>query len=125
MAAAELTPDMRRFVVARLRSVPMLEALLLVRSPTDEWTVSKLAARLYLSESRVKGLVEELCTEGFASFDGTAVRYAPSSDEIDALVNQVATIYSRQVVAVTELIHSRLDRQAHDFADAFRLRREK
>ncbi|BDU16644.1 hypothetical protein [Lysobacter auxotrophicus] len=116
---------MRRFVVARIRSVPMLEALLLVRSSAEEWRVPKLVARLYLPEARVMTLIEELCSEGLASFDDGMVRYAPSSRDVDEMVSRIAAIYSRHVVAVTELIHSALERQAQDFADAFRLRRDK
>lgn len=125
MPSAELTPDMRRFVMARIRSVPMLEALLLVRSSAEEWTVPKLVSRLYLPEVRVKTLVRELCSEGFASFVKGKVRYAPSSSEVDDMVSSIAAVYSRHVVTVAELIHSGLERQAQDFADAFQLRRDK
>lgn len=125
MAAADLTPDMRRFVIARIRSVPMLEAILLVRSSADGWTVPKLVSRLYLPEARVRKLIDELCSEGFASFDGEEVRYAPPSGDDDAMLSEVAAMYSRHIVAVTELIHSGLERQAHDFADALRFRRGK
>lgn len=124
MAAAALTPDMRRFLVARIHSVPMLEALLLVRSPTEKWTAATLAARLYLPTPRVQSLVEELCKEGLARVNGEEVRYAPSSEEVDVMVEQIANVYSRHVVILTELIHSGVERQAHDFADAFRLRRD-
>lgn len=125
MATPDLTPDMRRFIAARIRSVPMLEALLLVRSSKEKWTVPKLASRLYLPSARVKNLLGELCSEGFAVLDGDGVRYAPSSGELDEMVSSIAVLYSRHVVAVTELIHSGLERQAQDFADAFRLRRDK
>lgn len=123
MAVAALTPDLRRFVVAKIHSVPMLEALLLVRSRVEAWSVHELATRLYLPDARVQGLVGELCDEGLARIQGETVRYAPASGQLDAMVDQLAAIYSRHVVAVTELIHSGLERQARDFADAFRLRR--
>jgi len=125
MATPDLTPDMRRFIVARIRSVPMLEALLLVRSSAEKWSVSKLASRLYLPSARVKDLLGELCSEGFAVLDGDGVRYAPASGELDEMVSSIAALYSRHVVAVTELIHSGVERQAQDFADAFRLRRDR
>ena len=125
MPTADLTPEIRRFIIARIRSVPMLEALLLVRSSAEEWTVPKLVSRLYLPEARVMSLIGELCSEGLASFDKGKVRYAPSSSEVDEMVSSIAMIYSRHVVTVAELIHSGLERQAQDFADAFRLRRDK
>ena len=125
MGTMAFTPEMRRFVIARIHSVPMLEALLLVRSSSEQWTVPKLVSRLYLPETRVRALIDELRSEGFASFDEDEVRYTPSSDEVDDMVARIAAIYSRHVVAVTELIHSGIERQAQEFADAFRLRRDK
>lgn len=102
----------------------MLEALLLVRSRDEAWTVEDLAKRLYLPDARVQALVGELCDQGLTRAEDGTVRYAPDSTQIDAMVVELAGIYSRHVVAVTELIHSGLERQARDFADAFRLRRD-
>ena len=124
MADASLTPDVRRFVVARIHSVPMLEALLLVRSRAEPWPLRELAARLYLAEARVRALVDELCEAGLARVEADLVHYAPDSTELAETVGQLATTYSRHVVAVTELIHSGVERKAHEFADAFRLRRD-
>jgi hypothetical protein len=36
----------------------------------------------------------------------------------------VAHAYAQDLVTVTELIHSRIDRRAQRFADAFRFRKE-
>lgn len=124
MAAALLAPDLRRFVAAKIHSVPMLEALLLLRSRADAWSRRELAGRLYLPDARVDALVRELCSEHLARADGDAVAYAPADAGIAALVDELAGTYSRHVVAVTELIHSGLERKARSFADAFMLRRD-
>lgn len=124
MADALLSPDVRRFVVARIHSVPMLEALLLVRSRQGAWSVGELAARLYVTEVRARALVGELCEQRLADAEGDLVRYAPDSPVVAETVGHLASTYARHVVAVTELIHSGIGRKAHDFADAFRLRRE-
>lgn len=102
----------------------MLEALLLLRSREAGWSRAELAARLYLPEARVDALVRELCRERLARIDGDAVRYSPEDASISALVDELAGTYSRHVVAVTEIIHSGLERKARDFADAFVLRRD-
>ncbi|WP_189450285.1 hypothetical protein [Cognatilysobacter xinjiangensis] len=124
MATAMLAPDLRRFVVAKIHSVPMLEALLLLRSRADGWTMRELAERLYLPEPRVDALVAELCREDLATHADGVARYAPASGELARLVDELAGTYSRRVVAVTELIHSSVGRQARDFADAFVMRRD-
>jgi hypothetical protein len=51
-------------------------------------------------------------------------RYAPSTDELDVRVQEVADAYAADLVTVTDLIHSRIDKRAHQFADAFRLRKD-
>ncbi|HZX79603.1 MAG TPA: hypothetical protein VFE72_01445 [Lysobacter sp.] len=124
MATAMLAPDLRRFVVAKIHSVPMLEALLLLRSRGDGWSLRELAERLYLPEARVGALVDELCREALAARDDGLARYAPANAELARLVDELASTYSRRVVAVTELIHSGIGRQARDFADAFVMRRD-
>jgi DNA-binding IclR family transcriptional regulator len=124
MAAAPLAPDLRRFVAAKIHSVPMLEALLLLHNRESGWTRNDLAGRLYLPDARVDALVRDLCREHLAEVDGDTVRYAPADAAIAALIDQLAATYSRHVVAVTEIIHSGLERKARDFADAFVLRRD-
>jgi hypothetical protein len=124
MAAAPLAPDLRRFLAARIHSVPMLEALLLLHAREGGWTRGELAGRLYLPEARVDTLVRELCRQRLAQEAQGTVRYAPQDAAIAALVDELAATYSRHVVAVTEVIHSGLERKARDFADAFVLRRD-
>jgi DNA primase large subunit len=124
MAAAPLAPDLRRFVAAKIHSVPMLEALLLLHSRREGWTRGDLAGRLYLPDARVDTLVRELCRERLARLEDETVLYAPADAAIAALVDELAATYSRHVVAVTEIIHSGLERKARDFADAFVLRRD-
>lgn len=124
MAVASLTPDLRRFVVAKIHSVPMLEALLLLRTRAQGWAVGELAARLYLPDAKVQGLLEKLQAEGLARLEQGMAFYAPASAETATQVDRLAETYSRRVVEIAELIHSGLERQARDFADAFRLRRD-
>jgi DNA-binding IclR family transcriptional regulator len=102
----------------------MLEALLLLHNRESGWTRNDLAGRLYLPDARVDALVRDLCREHLAEVDGDTVRYAPADAAIAALIDQLAATYSRHVVAVTEIIHSGLERKARDFADAFVLRRD-
>ena len=123
MVVVSLTPDLRRFVVAKIHSVPMLEALLLLRTRPRGWPVGELAERLYLPEPKVQGLLETLQAEELAQVERGMAFYAPASAATAELVERLAETYSRRVVEVAELIHSGLERQARDFADAFVLRR--
>ena len=126
MTISELPADLRRFILTSIPSVPYLEAVLLLRADaTQGWTAAQLARRLYVAEHTGAELLAQLRESGVAAeteAPGT-VRYAPG-DELHELVERLAAAYAQDLVAVTRLIHSRLDRRAQQFADAFRFRKE-
>ena len=124
MLDASLPPELRRFIVSALPSVPHLEALLLLRERPAGWSIPDLAARLYVVPATAERLVADLADAGLADADDRHVRFAPVHDETRATVEALAVVYARNVVAVSQLIHSTTDRKAFRFADAFRLRKE-
>lgn len=109
-------------------SVPYLEAVLLLRSnPEQLWTGSEMARRLYLSEQEAGALLQGAADAGLAVADAAGnprYRFQPASPELGELVEQLAHHYALDIVTITELIHSRVDRRAKQFADAFRWRKE-
>jgi hypothetical protein len=124
----ELLPDdIRRFILTSVPSVPYLEAMLLMRRESaTEWTASTLARRLYLGEKKAAEVLTQLREGGFANGDpaqGT-MRFAPRDPSLAAIVERIAHWYARDLVGVTRLIHSRIDRSAQQFADAFKLRKD-
>lgn len=123
MAQAPIPEDIRRFVLTSIASVPHLEALLLLRAePERSWDVLQVAQRLYISERIAAGLLDDLCRSGMISrAEGAqqAYRYAPTSDSLRATIDALAELYARHLVDITNLIHSKLDRKAQQFADAF------
>lgn len=124
MSVSELPPDVRRFVLTSVPSVPYLEAVLLLRAdPGQGWDAAALARRLYVPERTGAELVAQLRDGGVASDEAGTVRYAPSP-ELGDLLDRVAQAYATDLVTVTGLIHSRIDRRAQQFADAFRFRKE-
>ena len=126
MRPGEVPPDVRRFILTSVPSVPYLEAVLLLRGePAHAWDAALLARRLYVPERVAQELLGQLAEGGVAATDeaGKGVRYAPR-DDLGALLDQVAAAYAADLVAVTDLIHSRIDKRAQRFADAFRFRKE-
>ena len=126
MTAHELPPEVRRFILTSVPSVPYLEAVLLLRAePQRTWDAGQLARRLYVPERRGAELVGQLRDSGIAASTGEAgaVRYAPAA-ELAVLLDQVAQAYAADLVTVSSLIHSRIDRRAQQFADAFRFRKD-
>ena len=119
--------DIGRFILTSVPSVPYLEAMLLLRREyAVAWTSSELAARLYLPEAQAIELLHTLEAAGIAARlggEGTSYRYAPSP-ELAQILDRVAQCYATNLRPVTNLIHSRVDRRAYQFAEAFRLRKD-
>jgi len=124
-----ISEDVRRFVLTSIPSVPFLEALLLLRAdPGCEWDGAMLAGRLYIGDRVARDLLDALCTAGMAApcADPAQERvcYAPVSAALRQRIDELAEVYARQLVDITHLIHSSLERKAQQFADAFRLRKD-
>jgi len=128
MARAELPDDIRRLILTSIPSVPYLEAILLLRSePGTAWDAQLVARRLYVGDRQAAELLQQLAAAGIAQqADNPAgpYRYQPATAELEARLGQLADAYATNLVAVTDLIHSRIDKRAHQFADAFRLRKD-
>ena len=124
----QMPEDVRRFILSSVSSVPYLEALLLLRSAPDvPWGARQVAERLYVSEKLARELLQDLASNGVASADAAEppkFRYQPVTPQLHELLERVADFYARHLVAVTHLIHSRTDKRAHQFANAFRWRKD-
>lgn len=124
MTVSQLPGDVRRFLLATIPTVPHLEALLLLHGLRQEWTPALLANRLYVDATMASALIEDLAAAGLVECSDERCRYAPGDSAIGRLVDEVASLYARQMISIAELIHSTSDRKAQRFADAFRLRKE-
>ena len=130
MAPPPIPEEIRRFVLTSIPSVPHLEALLLLRaSETEYWSDARLADRLYIGVKLAHSLMAELSRAGMVeplteADSSISYRYQPVSTALRATIDELAVLYARQLVDITNLIHSRLDRKAQQFADAFKWRKD-
>lgn len=128
MPVDSIPDSVRRFVLSSIPSVPYLEAILLLRGdPATLWDAKLTAQRLYLRPQPARELLELLSDAGIAApdpRDDRCFRYQPVSPELRAMLDQVADAYGADLVGITALIHSRIDKRAQQFADAFRWRKE-
>jgi hypothetical protein len=121
--------DLRRFVLTSIPSVPFLEALLLMRADPDQpWSRDTLARRLYVRDKVADALLAELCRGGMAApcpeAGAGAYCYRPREAVLRERIDRLAELYATNLVEVTHLIHSSLDRKAQQFADAFKWRKD-
>ena len=121
----DLPQDLRRFILTSIPSVPYLEALLLLRAEAHRsWSAAEAARRLYLPEQRGTELLTELVSAGVARQESMGYRYSPANEELAAILDRLAAQYAVDLVGVSDLIHSRVDKKAQQFADAFRIRKD-
>ena len=128
MSSYEIPNELAQFILDKIESVAQLEALLLCRQdPCVDWTTDAIAKRIYVSEEQARSALVRLHSEGLLGVKpGTPNRYHynPSSEHIETLANQLAETYAKQLVPVTNLIHSKPRTKIQQFADAFRLRKD-
>ena len=128
MTKADLPGSVRRFILTSVPSVPYLEAILLLRSgPGAAWEPQAVAQRLYLTQPHAENLLRALVQAGIAQESAQPhphFSYQPATPALAAMLDQLAQAYAANLLGVTDLIHSRVDKRAQQFADAFRWRKD-
>lgn len=121
----EIIPaDVRDFILRHIDSVAQWEALLLLRAnPRESWDVHKIAKRLYTSDKEIAELLGQLCHDGLLTVRDGHFSYECTSADQRHMVDRLAAIYSRHLIPVTNLIHSK-PRGIRRFADAFKFRKD-
>jgi hypothetical protein len=124
----ELTESIKRFVLTSIDSVPHLEAILLLHyDPEKEWNSFMMSQTLYISEKRAHEILDDLCANQLAAKQEHAqfYRYEPLSTDLKEKIDQLADIYAKHLIEVTNLLHSKTHKQARQFGDAFKWPEEK
>ena len=118
-------PDpVRRFVLTSVPTVPHLEAILLLhRPPLRGWTIEDVAGRLYIAPASAAQLLEDLHASGLARRADGLWHFA-DAPQLNELLDEVDRTYTEQLVELSRLIHSKTDRRAQQFADAFAFKKD-
>jgi hypothetical protein len=128
MSEEPIPHDVKQFINESIDSIAQLEALLLLRgSPHKEWSAQDVAKRLYIGEQETVPLLVRLIAEGLVIVNGDRpplYQYHPDSDDLALLADRLAETYSKHLVPVTNLIHSKPRTRVQEFADAFKLRKD-
>lgn len=123
MAGETIPEDIRRFILTSIPSVPHIEAMLLLRrKPEERWDTRRVGQRLYVNDRTAATVLLDLCEIGVLEAtceDSPSYRYQPKSEELRLLIDRLADVYNRDLVEVSNLVHSGLNKKAQQFADAF------
>jgi hypothetical protein len=126
----DLIPEeVKRFLVDHIDSIAELEAVLFLREHRDRsWSCGSVADYIYSSEEVTAGLLEKLTKRGLLTADGmlpASFRYGPRTLEVARLLDQLAEVYAKYLVPVTNLVHKKSRRNIEDFAEAFKFKKDK
>ena len=127
VAADSLTPAVKDFIARHVKSVEQLEILCLVSAqPTRRWLAAEVFRAIQSSEKSVSDSLQELHGKGLLTAEGEkAYRFAPNSSELAQQITDLVAAYRGRRVAVIEAIYARPTDAIQNFADAFKLRKEK
>lgn len=117
-----------RFIVDEIDSVPQLEALLLFWNNRPKiWSSESLARALYvpaeISDDILRHLAQRNLISEVAGMEGEFALNA-DSEEKEHLLASLDAIYRRELVRISNMIHTKASRAVRDFAQAFRLKKE-
>lgn len=128
MAREDIPDEVKRFILTCIPSVPYLEAMLLLRDGnTHAWDSRLVAQRLYMSEKAAHALLSDLHAASILTCieqEPPSYQYQPASDSLKEMIDRLAETYAKNLVVVTNLIHSKNSKKAQQFADAFIWRKD-
>lgn len=127
MPDSVIPEDVRGFIARNIDSIAQLEGLLLLRAnPEALYNVATIAERLYISDAESEWLLQNLYGNGLiGQSKSSEYFYQPQSPELAAMVEKLSDIHSRYLLAVTHFIHSKSKSRVQEFANAFRIRKDK
>lgn len=123
MTVHSIPDDIREFIVRHIHSIAQLEALLLLLDNEGGFSLAECASRLYISAPDCQAALQPLISAQLIGIKEGRYIFQPTDENIVRNVKNLAEVYRRQLIPVTNLIHSKQSR-IQQFADAFRVRNE-
>ena len=107
MSDEALAEEVKELVTRYIHSVTQLEALLFFHErPGQRWDAESLARRLYAGKRETAEALAFLCRDGFLRNESGCYSFAPRH-ELSSAVDLLARAYSRHLVPITHIIHSK------------------
>jgi hypothetical protein len=121
--------DVYDYILEKIDAVPHLEAVILLwNSRPVGWTPEELASRLYLPTEKVNGILKDLLRQQLVQqVPGSIQKYSylPRDEEQDEWMYKVDGAYRRELVRISNMLHSKASPSVREFARAFRLKKER
>jgi hypothetical protein len=132
--------SLRLFIAIHINSIEELEVLILLRATEGrEWSAAQISRELGASVPWIEERLADLASRGFLvaqeADPGPLYRYAPSTPESRAQIEDLAVTYKQRRLSVINLVYSKPEsgkpesvKPASDvvsFSDAFRITKKK
>jgi len=116
--------EVDRFILDEIESVPHVEALLILwNSRPKSWPVEELAALLYLPQDRTREILADLGQRSLVITSDHGSLYNPAHPR-DPLIEELDRTWRRELVRLSNMIHSKASPAVREFSRAFRLRKD-
>lgn len=121
-----LSNSVLEFLELHIDTVSHLETLLLLwLSVPQQWSAAAVAARIYVSESQARGILDDLVRRSLVGRDADRDEYVFDVHARTAgLMPELAQSYRRELIAVSTFIHSKGSLSVREFARAFHIKGE-
>lgn len=124
-----LSDSVRTLLADRIDSAEQLEILLLLRrSPEKAFNARAVVSSVLVTPASAEKHLALLCGRGFLGVSigsDLVYTYKPASDELDAALSELASVYRQHRSAIVETLREREPTDpVRAFAEAFRIRKE-
>ena len=125
----EIRGKVDQFVLDEIDSVPHLEALLLLWSQRPKkWSADEMGKALYVESAFAEGILKDLSQRKLATGhqeSSDTYSYDAASEGKNELVQALDTIYRREIVRISRMIHAKGSAAVREFAKAFRFTKDR
>ncbi|MFS8069915.1 MAG: hypothetical protein ACMG6S_26415 [Byssovorax sp.] len=140
MPDRNISESLRLFITAHINSIEELEVLILLRATEERgWSAAQVSRELGANVPWIQERLADLASRGFLSVQegesGPLYRYAPSTRESRAQIEDLAITYKQRRLSVINLVYSKPDSPKPDsvkpesdvvsFSNAFRITKRK
>lgn len=116
--------EVDRFILDEIDSVPHIEALLILwNSRPRACPIDELSALLFLPQDRTRQILEDLQQRALVVTGESGSSYNPAYTR-DHLMADVDRTWRRELVRVSNMIHSKVSPAVREFARAFRFKKD-
>jgi len=125
--AHSILPEVRQFIAIHIHSIEQLEVLLvLCESSAKSWSAAEVYRKVQSSEKSVTDCLESFRYSGLATLSPEGLyRFSPDEAGLNGIASALSQAYRERRVSVIECIYKRPSDTIQNFANAFRLRKER